>query len=467
MLTYLLKRISTLLLSLWIISVCLFFLQKNATVDVVMLQSKARSNGSFYVHPLAAEKVYRAEAVRLNLDRPLFYFAMKPVMFPDTFYKVQYPEAVKVQKKLLLATGDWALVQTYFQTLTAFYEKVAQTENGQVSIFWKQQLQEMANTADLSVVKAACQASDEMREPYIEELRKIEGLLIRLSYQSPSFFSWLPFPRWNGFDNQFHLWFSKIIHGDIGISSRDGRLVLDKLKEAIPWTLWVNGLAILLAYMFAMPVGILMAVLPKSRWLRWINNFLLALYALPAFWVGSMLLFQATLPEYGFSFFSISGWSGLQREGGFLSQPIPFLLQLSLPVFCMSYGLAAYLTSYMQSTFSKVLKEPYMLFAKTKGISRTRLYFKHALPNALLPQIVFVAGIIPALITGSVVIEVIFNIPGMGRLFIDSMLSQDFTTVYSFVLLVSVLTAVGLIVSDILLVVTDPRIRLSRENRNE
>jgi len=467
MLTYLLKRISTLLLSLWIISVCLFFLQKNATVDVVMLQSKARSNGSFYVHPLAAEKVYRAEAVRLNLDRPLFYFAMKPVMFPDTFYKVQYPEAVKVQKKLLLATGDWALVQTYFQTLTAFYEKVAQTENGQVSIFWKQQLQEMANTADLSVVKAACQASGEMREPYIEELRKIEGLLIRLSYQSPSFFSWLPFPRWNGFDNQFHLWFSKIIHGDIGISSRDGRPVLDKLKEAIPWTLWVNGLAILLAYMFAMPVGILIAVLPKSRWLRWINNFLLALYALPAFWVGSMLLFQATLPEYGFSFFSISGWSGLQREGGFLSQPIPFLLQLSLPVFCMSYGLAAYLTSYMQSTFSKVLKEPYMLFAKTKGISRTRLYFKHALPNALLPQIVFVAGIIPALITGSVVIEVIFNIPGMGRLFIDSMLSQDFTTVYSFVLLVSVLTALGLIVSDILLVVTDPRIRLTRENRNE
>jgi len=467
MLTYLLKRISTLLLSLWIISVCLFFLQKNATVDVVMLQSKARSNGSFYVHPLAAEKVYRAEAVRLNLDRPLFYFAMKPVMFPDTFYKVQYPEAVKVQKKLLLATGDWALVQTYFQTLTAFYEKVAQTENGQVSIFWKQQLQEMANTADLSVVKAACQASDEIREPYIEELRKIEGLLIRLSYQSPSFFSWLPFPRWNGFDNQFHLWFSKIIHGDIGISSRDGRPVLDKLKEAIPWTLWVNGLAILLAYMFAMPVGILMAVLPKSGLLRWINNFLLALYALPAFWVGSMLLFQATLPEYGFSFFSISGWSGLQREGGFLSQPIPFLLHLSLPVFCMSYGLAAYLTSYMQSTFSKVLKEPYMLFAKTKGISRTRLYFKHALPNALLPQIVFVAGIIPALITGSVVIEVIFNIPGMGRLFIDSMLSQDFTTVYSFVLLVSVLTAVGLIVSDILLVVTDPRIRLSRENRNE
>ena len=467
MLTYLVKRISTLLLSLWIISVCLFFLQKNATVDIVMLQSKARSNGSFYVHPLAAEKVYSAEAVRLNLDRPLFYFAMKPAMFPDTFYKIQYPEAIKIQKKLLLKTGDWALVQTYFQELTSFYEKVAKTENGALSIFWKQQLQEMANTSDFSALKSACKVSDEMREPFSVEIRKIETLLDRLSNQTPSFFAWLPSPAWNGFDNQFHSWFRKMIHGDIGISSRDGRPVWDKLEEAIPWTLWVNGLAILLAYMFAMPVGILMAILPKSRWLGWINNILLALYALPAFWVGSMLLFQATLPEYGFSFFSISGWSNLQREGGFLGQPVPFLLQLSLPVFCMAYGLAAYLTSYMQSTFSKVLNEPYMLFAKTKGISRMRLYFIHALPNALLPQIVFVAGIVPALITGSVVIEVIFNVPGMGRLFIDSMLSQDFTTVYSFVLLVSVLTAVGLIISDILLVVTDPRIRLSRENRNE
>ncbi len=467
MLTYLLKRISTLFLSLWIISVCLFFLQKNASVDLVMLQNKARSNGSFYVHPLAAEKVYRAEAVRLNLDKPLFYFSMQPAMFPDTFYKVQYPEAIKIQKKLLLETGDWALVQTYYQSLTAFYEKIEQTENSTLSIFWKQQLQEMANSSDLSAVKTACRVSEEMREPYIGEIRKIEDLVNRLSYQTPSFFAWLPSPGWNGFDNQFHSWFSKIIHGDVGISSRDGRPVMDKLKEAIPWTLWVNGLAILLAYMIAMPLGIIMAILPKSRWLRYINNILLALYALPAFWVGSLLLFQATSPEYGFSFFSISGWSNLQREGGFLSQPIPFLLQLSLPVFCMAYGLAAYLTSYMQSTFSKVLNEPYMLFAKTKGISKARLYFIHALPNALLPQIVFVAGIIPALITGSVVIEVIFNVPGMGRLFIDSMLSQDWTTVYSFVLLVSVLTAAGLILSDILLVVTDPRIRLTRENKNE
>lgn len=466
MLTYLFKRISTLFLSLWIISLCLFFLQKNASVDLVMLQNKARSNGAFYVHPLAAEKVYRAEAVRLNVDKPLFYFSMNPVMFPDTFYKIQYPEAIKIQKKILLETGDWALVQTYFQTLAAFYEKVAKSENRALSIFWKQQLEEMANTSDLSVLKSACKVSSEMGEPFIGEIRNIEALLDRLSNQTPSFFSWLPFPSWNGFDNQFHSWFSKITHGDIGTSSRDGRPVMDKLKEAIPWTLWVNGLAILLAYMFAIPIGILMAILPKSKWLRWINNILLALYALPAFWVGSLLLFQATLPAYGFSFFSISGWSDLQREGGFLSQPIPFLLQLSLPVFCMSYGLAAYLTSYMQSTFSKVLNEPYMLFAKTKGISKARFYFIHALPNALLPQIVFVAGIVPALITGSVVIEVIFNVPGMGRLFIDSMLSQDWTTVYSFVLLVSVLTAVGLIFSDILLVITDPRIRLARENRN-
>ena len=130
----------------------------------------------------------------------------------------------------------------------------------------------------------------------------------------------------------------------------------------------------------------------------------------------------------------------------------------------MTYGLAAYLTAYMQSSFQKVLKEPYILYARTKGISQFRLYFSHVLPNALLPQIVFIAGVIPALITGSVVIEVIFNIPGMGRLLIDSILSQDWSTVYTFVLLVSCLTALGLIVSDILLVISDPRIRFSSTN---
>jgi ABC-type dipeptide/oligopeptide/nickel transport system permease component len=131
----------------------------------------------------------------------------------------------------------------------------------------------------------------------------------------------------------------------------------------------------------------------------------------------------------------------------------------------MTYGITAYLTNYMQSSFLKVLKEPYILYAGTKGISGFRLHFRHVLPNALLPQIVFFAGVIPALVTGSVVVEVIFNIPGMGRLFLDSMLSQDWTTVYTFVLLIALLTALGLIVSDVLLVLSDPRIRISSANR--
>lgn len=80
------------------------------------------------------------------------------------------------------------MVQTYFQSLTAFYEKVAKTENGALSIFWKQQLQEMANTSDLSALKSACKVSDEMREPFIGEIGKIEALLDRLSNQTPSFF---------------------------------------------------------------------------------------------------------------------------------------------------------------------------------------------------------------------------------------------------------------------------------------
>jgi peptide/nickel transport system permease protein len=461
MLTYLIKRISTLILSLWIISICLFYLQKNVAGDIVMLQSKGRSNGPFYVHPLAAEKVYSVEAIRLNLHKPLFYFSLKSALFPDTFYRIQYPEAIKIKKDLLLQTGNWPLVQSYFQALTKFYEIVVKSENSSLSIFWRERLEEIALSSDLAAIKSKLRVSKEMNEPFEVEIKEMNEILFQLSKCSPSFLSWFPRLHIYGLDNQYHKWFVKIISGDFGTSSRDGRLVKDKIQEAIPWTLWVNGLAIGIAYLFSFPMGIFMALIPKSAWTKWVNHFLLALYALPSFWIASLLLFQATSPGAGFPFFSISGWTFYQQNGGFINQPISFLLQLSLPVFCMTYGLAAYLTGYMQSSFLKVLKEPYIMYARTKGISGFRLYVRHVLPNALLPQIVFIAGVIPALVTGSVVIEVIFNIPGMGRLLIDSMLSQDWATVYSFVLLVSCLTALGLILSDILLVLSDPRIRFS------
>jgi peptide/nickel transport system permease protein len=465
LLTYLVKKISTLILTLWMISISLFFLQKNVAGDVVLLQNKARSGGSFYIHPLAAEKVYRGEAVRLNLDKPLFYFSLKARLIPDTFYRIQYPEAQKIQKSLLLQTGNWPLVQDYFQALTNFYEKVARSSQPVSDQFWKIRLQEMALSDNVADLRSKMKVPQKMRGSFESEYGRINKMLSGLSKNTPSFFDWFPVIHWYGSDNQYHQWFVKVTSGDFGISSRDGRLVKEKIKEALPWTLWVNGLAIGLAYLISFPLGIFMALLPGSLWTKGVNNILLVLYALPAFWIGSLLLSQATLPDAPFSFFSISGWSYLQQNGGFIAQPLPFLLQLSLPVFCMTYGITAYLTNYMQSSFLKVLKEPYILYAGTKGISGFRLHFRHVLPNALLPQIVFFAGVIPALVTGSVVVEVIFNIPGMGRLFLDSMLSQDWTTVYTFVLLIALLTALGLIVSDVLLVLSDPRIRISSANR--
>jgi len=466
MLTYLIKRISTLLLSLWLISVCLFFLQRYVAGDIVMSQNKARTNGTFYLHPLEADKVYRAEAQRLNLQMPPFYFSLEASFFPDTFYQIQYPEAVRIQQELLLQTGNWPLVQSYFYTLTTFYENLKKINHPTQSVFWKKKLQEIALLSDLSTIQSEMMVPEEMSAPYIEDYRKWTGIVKKMAVSKPSFFDWIPVLHWYGLNNQYHAWFENILSGDFGTSARDGRLVTDKLEEAIPWTLWVNGLAIFFAYFFSLPMGILMAVIPHKSWISWVNNILLALYALPAFWVASMLLYQATLPSYGFSFFSISAWTYLQQNGGFSEQPVRFLLQLSLPVFCMTYGLAAYLTNYIQSSFSKVLGEPYILYARTKGISGFRLYYKHVLPNALLPQIVFIAGIIPALVTGSVAVEVIFNMPGMGRLLIDSIHSQDWPTVYSFVLLIAVLTALGLLFSDFLLVLSDPRIRFSA-NKNE
>lgn len=458
---FLLKKILSLLLALWVISILLFFLQRAAPGDAVLRLGRAFSGEMYHVHPLAAEAIYRAEAQRRGLNLPAFYISVQPAFFPDTFYRIQYPEALALQRALLLETGDWSKVQAFYGALTRCYSFVAEDPSDRESIFWQQRLSELVRVETLAEARILWKTSVHRLGRYRHQGQAIGNLLDQLAVSRPGVMSWLPTLRWQGWDNQYHRWFRQWLRGDLGVSLRDGRKVGEKLGEALPWTLWINGAAILLAYLFAFPMGIFLALKGRGRLGQLLRNTLLVLYALPSFWVGSMLLLLATSPELGYDFFRVSGWLALKQGGGFWADPFAWMAQLSLPVICMAYGLAAFLAHYLQHSFSAVLQEPFVAFARTRGISGFRLYFGHVLPNALLPQVVFVAELVPTLFSGSVIIEYLFNVPGMGRLLLDSLVSQDWPTVYSFVLLIAFLTAFGLLFSDMLLQWTDPRIRIA------
>jgi peptide/nickel transport system permease protein len=184
------------------------------------------------------------------------------------------------------------------------------------------------------------------------------------------------------------------------------------------------------------------------------------LYSLPVFWVATMLLVFFTTPEYGMDWFA---GVGLGRETGHSSTYALLLdriAHLILPVLCLVYPSLAFISRQLSGAMQDELKKDYITTARAKGLSEKVVIWKHAFRNSLFPLITVFASILPATIAGSVVIEVIFNIPGMGKLMVDSIFLQDWPIVFIILLLGALLTMAGILLADILYAKFDPRVRL-------
>ena len=136
-----------------------------------------------------------------------------------------------------------------------------------------------------------------------------------------------------------------------------------------------------------------------------------------------------------------------------------------LPVVLLSYSGFAALSRYMRSSMLEVLRQDYVQVARAKGLEEKVVIFKHALRNSLIPQVTLLADILPGLIGGSVIIETIFSIPGLGQLGFESVLARDYPTVLALFTVTAVLTLIGILLSDLLLAVVDPRIAFGRRQQ--
>jgi len=137
---------------------------------------------------------------------------------------------------------------------------------------------------------------------------------------------------------------------------------------------------------------------------------------------------------------------------------------LVLPVFCMTYGSLAVLSRYMRTAMLEVIRQDYITTARAKGLSENVVIFKHALRNSLIPIITLLAQILPATIGGSIIIETIFSIPGMGKLVFEAILARDYPVIMGELTIVAFLTLLGILVADILYSVVDPRIAYDRSS---
>ena len=263
---------------------------------------------------------------------------------------------------------------------------------------------------------------------------------------------------------QYLAWLGSILRLEFGQSLSHNRPVADVLAGALPPTLLLSGLALLVAFAVGIVLGVVQAVRQHSVLDSALSVVLLFFYSMPSFWLALMLILVFSLmarnvwewpiwfPPSGIMDVDHATLSAVGRIGDRARH-------LALPVLALSLSLAAGVARYMRASMLEVIRQDYVLTARAKGLPERRIVFRHALRNALLPLLTLVGLYAPLLFGGAVFVEVIFAWPGMGRAIVDAISARDYPLVMGGSLLFAAIVVVANLLADVATAMADPRIR--------
>jgi len=273
----------------------------------------------------------------------------------------------------------------------------------------------------------------------------------------------MPKLKWFGTNNQFHQWFLGVCKLNLGVSTIDGRTVQKKISKSLGWTFSLIFLSLLIATLISFPLGIWQANTGKRR-LKKITEILgFVFYSIPLFWLCLLALIFFASDSYGLRIFALPDFDPLLASKGFWFGLGQQWTKLLLPAICWSLHSAAYLSTQLKTSIMDERSSPYVRTAIAKGLSVSQVSKKHILRNAMLPIITIYFSTIPTVLAGSVVIETIFNIPGIGRLLVGSIFNSDWNVVIGIALLSAVVTMLSYLIADFLYSRVDPRIKFSTD----
>jgi len=267
-----------------------------------------------------------------------------------------------------------------------------------------------------------------------------------------------------GLDQPIHIqylnWLRRVARLDFDRSHVDLRPVRDKILERLPITVTINLWALGLVFGIAVPLGVLAAVRPEGPFDRLTTVFVFVGYSTPGFWLGLLCI---AVFGVGLRWFPVSGIHSIDHEAmGLFQRWLDTAWHLVLPVGVMTFVGLAGISRYARSGMIEVLRQDYIRTARAKGLSERSVLFRHGLRNALLPIVTILGLSLPDLIAGSVVMETVFSIPGMGRLFYDAVMARDQNVVMALVTVGALLTLLGNLLADVAYAYADPRIRVGQ-----
>ena len=470
------------------ISLLSFIISINAPGDPIdRLAKSSESEGAAQQQSGASKKIRQELRKKLGLDLPIFYFSISDLSSSDTLYRIEDRGHKSNLEALTHQSGNWKAVSKYYLNLLKLqrtHEKINTKEINSRNSLDLNRINEVVNkfgfeinslleTSDQKLVEAKFDTMINLISQN-QFLNHLENSLLEAKESRSNLFSnstrwktYIPSINWYGTKNQYHLWLlgdndqrKGLLRGDFGISYIDNQPIQDKIWQKIGISFSLSLISIFLAYLISIPIGIYSAYKKDSFADKGTSLILFILYSMPSFFIATLLLLQFANPD-NFAWFPVSGiqdptvfdpeWSFWAK----IKHRMPYLI---LPIITYTYGSFAFLSRIMRVGMIDIVSQDYIRTARAKGLGEDKVILKHALRNSLLPVITVFAAIFPAAIGGSIIIEVIFSIPGMGVEIYNSILNYDYPMIITVFTLSGFLTMIGYLVSDILYAVVDPRI---------
>jgi peptide/nickel transport system permease protein len=490
MLSYLIRRLLVFIFTLVIISLIGFIISIHAPADPLQrILGEDEMPDEQQISGQQKENHARQEYLRkLGLDKPVFYFGIRTLADIDTLYKIPNRHHRQNLKRISRESGNPALTILWFRQLLKTREKALKFKPDS-SLLLMQEYQ-----VSLTRIRFLLNSLLVLQEPTIRKARtdSLNRILSTVPGFDPILASWLdtqqaakelgensskinrwiPIPEWFGINNQYHLWVfgdglsrKGIIRGDFGLSYRDGQDIGSKISGKMKWSLTISLFALLIAYLVSIPTGIVAGYFQGGVFDRLSGTLLFVLYSIPSFFVGTLLLVLFANPDI-LDWFPSGGirdtslfnpeWPLMKRLGHYL----PYLI---LPVITYAYGSLAFISRLVRSGIITQMSKDYIRTARAKGLSENQVVWKHAFRNTLLPLVTLFSSSLPIAFSGSVIIETIFNIPGMGLEIYQSVTTYDYPMIIAVFTIFGFLTITGYLLADLGYAAADPRIRFSKK----
>ncbi len=483
MIKYIIRRFLIFIPTLLAISLLAFLISIYSPADPVeQLARSATSEGNTNSESSATEKIKNEIRKKLGLNLPVFYFSITTWADCDTLNKIISKAERENLTALTRKYGNWEEIQTYRSQIKQCLWEINKLETDTKK---KEDLNAMrfitltlleASNEDIiyNKIQSLFRHANETEQHHLKHsVHALKEAFSSVKKKQKKWRNYLPSIAINGFNNQYHIWLfgdlftgknrhrDGVLRGDFGNSYSDNQPVIKKIKQTFFYSFVLVVISIVLAYVISIPLGIYSAYKTDTAFDNISSILVFMLFSLPSFFVGTWLLYYFANPDH-FMWFPTGGVNDpavFNQDWSFWKKTVHQSPYFVLPIITYTYSSFAFTSRIMKMSMLEVLGQDYIRTARAKGLSEYKVVTKHALKNAMLPMITMFANIFPAAVGGSVILETIFSIPGLGFEIYHAVISTDVPMIVAVFTITGFLTVIGYLFSDILYALIDPRIK--------